>query len=433
MKNIEQKISILFIMLCVVTCIGCTVGPSIEESGPVSETGLSEEAGTLGSEVGSTGGSGGAVKEDGRLMDDTYYVADVYEILMLCKGDEDPGYRENIRLLKGDRASVEKAIEGLLDMEQTPAVMNAIGVGNMRLDQFEDAKRILNKALGMADEIDSVCILNNLGSAHFLETEDIINDTIADEYDLALEKTSVPIDRIILRTNQLGYGPFVYLGDDDWEKTMTEDIDRLLKEEKELLGSNQVAGIYNYLTLAMYDLADGQVEALDKALGLNGDQHRYRAVDIVAYSGLTGCYHQEGDIDRALMYADKYIEAVEGFLVEADPSRIAAYFGKGVLLVREKRYDEALQCMSPLLELEGCGSDQKALLYLRCGEAYYGKGDPSKAEEMVEKAYDFFDLYEKEEGDSGWDIDEMLEQHDKADYNAGDQDYMQWVRDQLQG
>ena len=424
MKKMLRGANILLMIACVSMLIGCTAGLPVEESKVVEEMGLSEEAGTFGSEVGSTGESGGVVKEDGQLMDDTHYVADVYEILMLCKGDEDPGYRENIRLLKGDRASVEKAIEGLLDMEQTPAVMNAIGVGYMRLDQFEDVKGILNKALGMADEIDSVCILNNLGSAHFLETEDIINDTIGNEYDLALEKTSVPIDRIILRTNQLGYGPFVYLGDDDWEKTMTEDIDRLLKEEKELLGSNQVAGIYNYLTLAMYDLADGQVEALDKALGLNGDQHRYRAVDIVAYSGLTGCYHQEGDIGRALMYADKYIEAVEGFLVEADPSRIAAYFGKGVLLVREKRYDEALQCMSPLLELEGCGSDQKALLYLRCGEAYYGKGDPSKAEEMVEKAYDFFDLYEKEEGDSDWDIDEMLKQHDNADYNEGDQEYI---------
>lgn len=433
MKNMMRKTNFLLIMLCLVMLIGCTAGLSAEESTPVSEISPSKEADTSGSEVGTAEEDEGVAEENGRSMDDTYYVADVYEILMLCKRDEDPSYQENIRLLKGDVVSVEKAVEGLLDMEQTSAVMNAIGVGYMRLDQFEDARGILNRALEIADDIDSVCILNNLGSVHFFETEDIINDTIADEYDRALEKTSDPIDRIILRTNQLGYGPLVYLDDDDWEKTMAEDIDRLLKEEKTLLGSNQTAGIYNHLTLAMYDLGDMEVENLNKAIELNGEQHRYKAVDIVAYSGLTGCYHQEGDTERALIYADKRIEAAEGFLVETDPDHVAAYFEKGVLLVREKRYDEALQCMSSLLELEGYGSDEKALLYLRCGEAYYGKEDFSKAREMVEMAYDFFDRYEKDEGNSDWDIDEMLEQHDEADYNESDPDYMQWVRDQLKG
>lgn len=434
MKNTVQKINILFIMLCVVTCIGCTVGPSIEENGPVSETGLSEEAGTLGAEVGSTGGSGDAVQESGQLMDDTYYVVDIYSTLMLCEDDEDPGYKDDIQALKGDSVSVAEAIERLGDVEQTPAIMNAIGVGYMRLDQSEKAKKILEKALEMADDDqERACILNNLGSVRLLEAEDIINGRIAARYEQALEMEEDPIRSIVIRANRLTYGPYLYLKDDKWKEKLDKDIDQLLKDEKKVLGSNQIAGIRCYLTQADLSPWDMKIGYLEKALRSNHEQYQYRAIDMTVYSSLMEYYRRSGDFEKALGYADKKIEAGEGFSLDTDNYRIGSYLDKGSLLVKRKDYDEAIQCLAPILELEGYDMDLKAMMYLKAGEAYYGKEDFSKAKEMVEKAYDFFDRYEKDEGNSDWDIDEMLEQHDEADYNESDPDYMQWVRDQLQG
>ncbi len=418
MKRSSKKINLLYVLICVLMLIGCDAGSSEKVDAPTSEVSLSEEVRD-------------EMTETDRSMDDTYYVADVSSILMLCKGDDVPGYVEAIQLLKGDKDAVEKAIERLSEMEQVAGVMNAIGVGYIRLDRCEEARKILNEAMEIADDTDRVCILNNLGNSRLLVPDDIINNTITKKYEQALEIAKDPVDRIILRIDQLGYGPFVYLDDDDWEKTMAEDIAQLLKEEKELLGSNQIAGIYGYLDLAMYALEDMEVEDLNKAIELNGG--RYKAADIVAYTGLVGCYHQAGDIKKALEYAEKRIEAVEGFLSETDYDYVVAYFDKGVLLVREKKYDEALQCMSPLLVLEGYRLDLKAMVYLKIGEAYHGKGDFSKAEKMVKEAYDFFDQYKKERGYDEWDIDEMLKQHDGADYNESDPDYMQWVWDQLQG
>ena len=73
------------------------------------------------------------------------------------------------------------------------------------------------------------------------------------------------------------------------------------------------------------------------------------------------------------------------------------------------------------------------MIYLSSGEAYYGKGDFSKAEEMVKKAYDFFGQYKKEKGHDDWDSREMLEAYDEEDRYESDPEYMQWVWDQLQG
>lgn len=433
MKNIMRKTFGLLIMLCVAMLIGCTAGPSVKESGPVSEIDLSEETDTSGSEAGPIEEVEGVVKEEGRLMDDTYYVVDIYSILMLCEEDKDLGYKENIQALKGDSTSVAEAVERLKDMEQTPAIMNAIGVGYMRLDKSEEAKKILEGALEMADDDrDRVCILNNLGSVRLLGAEDIINGTITLDLDQALKIETDPVRRIILDTNRLGYGPFLYL-DDDWKEKLDKDVERSLKEEREILGSNQIAGIQNYLTLADCSQGDEDIGYYNKALELNHEQYQYRAFDIVAYSGLKEYYRRNGDLEKALEYLEKRIKVGEGFSADTDSDRIIAYMDKSVLLVKREDYDEAIQCVAPLLELEGYALNLKAMMYLKVGEAYYGKEDLSKAEEMVEKAYNLFDRYKKEEGDSGWDIDEMLKQHDEADYNESDPDYMQWVRNQLKG
>lgn len=424
-----RRTKILLMMVCVFMLISCTAGPS----GTVAETGSSEEVDTSISEVGSTGGVESMVKENGRLIDDTYYLVDIYSILMFCEKDNDPAYEEDIQLLKGDRGSVEKAIEDFLGMEQTPAVMNAIGVGYMRLDRCEEAKRILDEALEMADDDEErACILNNLGSVLVIDPYDIINGQITSKYDRALEIETDPVRSIMIRANRARYGPLIYL-DDAWEEKAAKDIEVLLQDEIDLLGSNQIAGIYSYLSLAECSQGDEAIGYYNKALRLNQEQYQYKAVDMIAYENLRECYRKTGDVEKALECADKRIEAGEIFSLEPIDDRAMAYFRKGSILVKEKEYDGTIQCLGSLLGEEGYALNLKAMMYLKVGEAYYGKEDLSKAEEMVEKAYDLFDRYKKEEGDSDWDIDEMLKQHDEADYNEGDPDYMQWVRDQLKG
>ncbi len=434
MKKMLWRTNILSMIMCAAMLIGCTAGSSVEESKVVEEMDLSEGAGMLGSEIGSTGGSGDAVKEDGQLMDDTYYVVDIYSTLMLCEDDGVPGYKDAIQALKGDSASVAEAIERLGDMEQTPAVMNAIGVGYMRLDQSEEAKKILEGALEMADDDqEQACILNNLGSVRFLKGEDIINDRVAVRYEQALEMERDPIRRIVIRANRLVYGPYLYLKDDKWKEKIDKDIEQILKDEKSVLGSNQLAGIRCYLTLAECGPWDKVIGYYEKALGLNREQYQYRAIDMSVYSSLRKYYRINGDLERALGYADKGIEAGEGFLLDTDDFRIGSYLAKGILLVKRKDYDEAIQCLAPILELEGYDMDLKAMIYLSSGEAYYGKGDFSKAEEMVKKAYDFFGQYKKEKGHDDWDSREMLEAYDEEDRYESDPEYMQWVWDQIQG
>ena len=122
MKRSSKKINLLYVLICVLMLIGCDAGSSEKVDAPTSEVSLSEEVRD-------------EMTETDRSMDDTYYVADVSSILMLCKGDDVPGYVEAIQLLKGDKDAVEKAIERLSEMEQVAGVMNAIGVGYIRLDR----------------------------------------------------------------------------------------------------------------------------------------------------------------------------------------------------------------------------------------------------------------------------------------------------------
>lgn len=137
MKKIIQKAMFCLGIFCFLT--GCKMNISAEMSEPES---LSERSVPL--------------------MDDTYYVADVSGILMLCKEDENMEYRNNIQLLKGDRESVEEAIKKLKSMEQTVAVKNAIGAGYIRLVRCEEAREILEQALSISGkDSEQACILSN--------------------------------------------------------------------------------------------------------------------------------------------------------------------------------------------------------------------------------------------------------------------------------
>lgn len=362
-------------------------------------------------------------------MDDTYYVADLHSILILCKGDGNPEYLEAIRLLKGDKASVMDGIERLAAMEQTPAVMNAIGVGYLRLSQHEEAREILNKALSLSkDDSEDVCIVNNLGSLRLVTTEEIINDDATLKYEHILNKEMNPMDRLVIRANRLFCGPLVYLYDDNWAEKITNEVHQLLEDERELLGKNYIAGIYGYMALAYCCAEDEIIEACNKVLELNDSLYPCKAIDICAYRELTASNYLKEDYQTALEYSEKWVMLTEDFLSESDTDYIKARYDKVTLLIREKRYDEAIQCNHKLMEIEGAQPIQASLIYLKSAEAYYGKSDYHKANEMIKKAWELFLEVEYAEGDTHF----LLEKYSGAEHMKDDPDYMQWLQEQLE-
>ncbi len=365
-------------------------------------------------------------------MDNTYYVADLHSILILCEDDGNPGYLEAIQLLKGDEASVMDGIEQLSAMDQTPEVMNAIGVGYLRLDRCEEAKEILNDALisSRSDSVD-VCIVNNLGSTRLMELEGILYDEATLKYDHVLKKVTDPIQALIIRANRLCYGPFVNVYDDNREQMLVDEVNQLLEDERRLLGKNDIAGLYSYMALSYCGDEDERIQCYNQIFQLNQELHQYRAVDIFVYRGLTGSYYRKGDYPLALEYNEKWIQEAEGYLSEADSDSIKAYMDKGTLLTREKRYDEAIQCLDRLLESGVLNLARTALINLKLGEIYYNQDDFATAEELVEKALDTF-----KQGFWEWRFEDLdarttLDAYTNIEYMRDDPDYMQWLQEQL--
>lgn len=374
-------------------------------------------------------------KKANQYIDDTYYVPDIFGILMLCEGDELTEYKENVQLLKGDKESVEKAIENLSAMEQTPAVLNAMGVGLLRLDRCDEGKERLNEALSLTENnLEEVCILNNLGNPRLHNPENLVNNNLISRFEQALEKESDPIRKIIIRMNKIVYGPFLYLDEEDPINYTLEEFEQLLKDEEGVLGSNQIVGIYAYpiLFLFLTENEEEEIQYLEEALRMNRELYQYRAADILSYQGLMGMYHAMGEHEKALEYADKFIETVEGFLSDTDTYLVISYYDKTGILIKEKRYDEALQCINILLGKQELRQEDRAKACLKLGELYYVQDDFSKAEETVKEAYNIFRTEKGEDRVTEIDIDEILEIYQDADYYDSNPDYMEWLKGQLE-
>lgn len=374
-------------------------------------------------------------KNGTQFIDDTYYVADVFGLLMLCEGDELPNYEENIQLLKGDKESVEKAIENLSVMEQTPAVLNAIGVGDLRLAKCNEGKEKLNEALSLTeDDSEKVCILNNLGNYRLYTQEDVMNGNILSRYEQALELESNPVKNIIIRMNKIVYGPLLYIDEEKPISYIKAEFEQLLKDEKKVLGSNQIVEIYANTVIPFYlnEKEEDEIPFHEQALKMNHERYQFRAADILIYQGLVGIYHVMGDNNMALEYSDELIKAVDGFLSDIDPYFIRAYYDKIRLLIEEKRYDEAIQYIDILTGREDLLPNHRMNLYLKLGEIHYLQNDFTNAEEIVQEAYDIFLKAKKEEGISEIDINEMLKIYSDSDFNHGNLDYMEWLEEQLE-
>ena len=416
MTKIIQKMLCFLAIFCLLT--GCKVDALDEISEPESS-------------------SEGSIS----LMDDTYYVADIAGILILCEENENLEYQENIQMLKGDKWSVEEAVKRLQGMEQTAAVKNAIGIGYIRLAQFEEAKKVLNQALLISEkDSDQACILNNLGNMRLISKEDFIQNCIGKRFAQALEKEMNPQNRLIIQMNQVCYSFFPYLDKKDPTGYAISEFERLLEEEKKLFGSNQIVGVYGYSMLSVFLASEesqdeDEVRCFNKALEINQKNHRYKAADINIYSGLARGYYCLMEYEKALECANKWIDLVEGFLSEEDDLMfVTGYYDKASILIKEKQYEEAIKCINALLDKEGIHIEKRAIAWFKLGEIYYEKGEQIKAKEAALKGYDIFKQYKNKNGygEEEWKIEEIAEMYRHDNLDEGDPEYLLWLQEQLE-
>lgn len=326
-------------------------------------------------------------------------------------------------------------------MEQTAAVKNAIGVGYIRLARCEEARKVLNQALTLAEkDSEQACILNNLANVRLVIEEDFIQNRIAMKYDQAIKKESDPQNRLIIKMNKICYGPYAYLDKEDPIRYVINEFERLLEEEEKLFGSNQIVWIYGYLTLSAFltddDLqGENEIQWINKAMEMNQKNYQYKAVDIIIYSELAGCYYYLAEYEKALECADKWIELSEDFLAEEDDIMfVAGYYDKASILIKEKQYEEAIKCINTLLGKEGVHIEKRAIAWFKLGEIYYEKEGQIKAEEMALKGYDVFRQYKDENGcgEGEWEIEEIIKMYRNGNYDEGNLEYLPWLQEQLE-
>lgn len=371
------------------------------------------------------------------LMDDTWYVITHPEILMLCKTDNSQKeYIDAIKLLKGDSHSVEAGIEKLKSMKRTVEINNALGIGEICLAEYEKAAVYLDTAFEMA-ETDSqrICILNNQIQAIQEMDGNPWGTSAKDKYNVLMGvNVSDPIQNLVLRSNMMLYDSNIDSVKNPDDKAISA-LEKLLKEEKSLLGSNQMVGILNYIQLASIyidceiDIQKG-IDYLNLATKLNAETYQYPVIDISVSASLSDAYSLLGEYDQALEYISKWEEDGENYYIAGHPDLITAYLTKGATLYRAKRYDEAINCFEKLIIQTGEDTYDSGTACFNLGLVYYKKENMEKAVEYFAKSYCIFSIYEGKEDIN--DAKNMLWRiYEEGGYGDINPDFDKWMEEQI--
>lgn len=374
------------------------------------------------------------------LMDDTWYVMTESSILMLCEVDESQKeYIEAIKSLKGDNHSVELAIEKLKSMEQTVEVKNALGIGAICLGKYEEAESYLDSALELAeDDLQKICILSNQIHVIKIVDDGLLYISAKDKYALLMEKKiSDPIRNLVLHTNWALLDEKINTDKNPVDKIITV-LEKLLKEEKDLLGSNQMIGVVNYKNLGdIYIISEVDIQKgidyLNKAKKLNEETCQNPALEIALLSSQSDAYELRKDYDLALGSIAEWKEKGETFYNQGHPDLFKIYLSEGLAFYRSGRYDESIACFETLIKETKSNSYDSGTVSFNLGLAYYKKNEMKKALEYFTKSYCIFSTYEEdvEQGNIGSARDAMQRIYEEGGYSEATPDFDKWVEEQI--
>jgi len=322
------------------------------------------------------------------VADDTLYIVDTCQILLLCEsGMADTEYLESLPELKGNGADIKAVVESLNELESSIEIKNAMGVAYIRLREYNKAQEILETALQDAQtEEQKACIITNLAATNSLRGFD------EEAYELLVlakqKKLDNPIKQLVLESN-------LHRANLKQSNSIVRDIAEvktLLKKERQLLGSNQFIGIYNYTTLGLACFKDDQYkkskEYMNMAIELNDALYQYKFVAAERYRMLAEInMNYKDDVERAFECINNAIELLEDWEEKEHRDLIQLYLSRGRMyyaIDQEKEamndFEIALARCKPMHELA-------ANSYFNIGWLDYEKRRDIPAAKNLMKAY----------------------------------------------
>lgn len=371
----------------------------------------------------------GYKKQNRRLVDDTWYILDEYAILMLCERPEQGSFKELMVKLKGNGVSLNEAIDILKEMEQTPAVKNALGVAYLRLRNFKEAEKELLEALNMVEsDKDKVCILTNLAEVMLFKYDMVSAENYIKEALNLGEDDS--LKNLVLESNITSIS--LSLKTKPIEEIVK--IKELLKKERKLLGTNQFVGIFNYETLAYACYYQNNINRCEyyikKAVALNKKTYQYVYVDAYLYKRLALMYEDFTDgLNKAIDYISKDIDILEDWQNPDHYDLLASYEIRGIFYTNMILPDRDLAIKDFQYVLDHCSPyhELAAASYYNLAMTYYENA--SLITDSYAKAYYLWQL-------EGWlDLNQDIESELRDEYtrqNIENESYDIWFKHKIE-
>lgn len=365
-------------------------------------------------------------KNEASPVDDTYYIMDEYGILILCEDTEQESYKKVITQLKGNEDNIESAVFELKQMKQNVNIKNALGIGYLRLRQFNVSLDYFNNALEMAiNEEEKAIILNNIAECkYYLDKKAEVSSNLMEA---SVKQVNNPIIKLVIKSNLLAD----QLNEkEEFVKTIA-DAKKLLKEEELLLGSNQFIGIFNYETLATACYAADNMKKCDyyinQALKINKDLYKYKFVDSILYSTYS-FYFRYSDTEKSLEKQNMCINILEEYQGKDYYDLMRAYSLRGNIYFENDEVDKAIADYQLILKRCSLDSMWVPIAYYNLGDAYNNPAESDKAIDFYAKAYW---LWNQE----GWiDLNIKIKENLQNIYKrSGDSDdvFDKWFQDQI--
>ncbi|MDR7810495.1 hypothetical protein [Lacrimispora sp.] len=369
------------------------------------------------------------------LMDDTWYALDGSWILLLSHGEPvQKDYEGIAKQLKGNYLDVNEAINKLSKLEQTVDVQNALAVGYIRLFKVEEAEAILRSILEEkdSDEERSICVLSNLGVVESMKGKS--EESYKYFFEASQKKNQDPFQQLVVQSNLVIRNAYVKKRRGEGILNEIREIKILIANERKILGSNQMLGIYNYQSLGIASgMYDGKfnkgIEYMKKALEIAKVTYRYPDLEASIEYCLALIYEEgEKNYVEALEHINQAIVIINGWLPNNHESVISYYLERGNILTDLRRTDEAMSDYTFVLDNSSSSSQYSVLAYYYMGYEYEEQGETELAIDAYINAYYVNqNLGEKKVEEDSY--DKLLHLYTEGNYKEKVIDFEEWLEE----